>query len=415
MLTTRRSALLLTAIFGALGACSSSDDAGPNGPLDPGSSSTVGPDGGTSLIGDAAIDHATSDSSVTTGDGGVRNGDAANGSDSEAADGSTSTGCAPAPTSATTVSVTTTGATGDGSTDDTVAIQSAIDQVSGSGGTVLVPNGTYMINANRKQGAGLIISGALTLKLSSGATLKAIPNNVQDYAILQITGDNVNIVGGTVEGERAQHTGTGGEWGMGLNILGTKHLVVEGVTAKETWGDGFYVSNSSSDVTFCNVVATHNRRQGLSIISVDGMVVKNSTFNDTDGTAPQAGIDIEPNSGDTAKNIQITGSTANGNSGAGMMIYAGASNATVTSVTFDGNSIASNKDSGLVIYTASGNSIVNNTITNNTGDGITLENDSSGNSVSGNTVTGNSAHGIDDRSGQNTIGTNTVSGNGANP
>jgi hypothetical protein len=55
------------------------------------------------------------------------------------------------------------------------------------------------------------------------------------------------------------------------------------------WGDGFYVSDASN-VTFCGV--TRNRRQGLSVIEADGLVVLNSVFQNTGGTRPGAGIDF---------------------------------------------------------------------------------------------------------------------------
>jgi polygalacturonase len=58
-----------------------------------------------------------------------------------------SRGCAPPPTSSFLVSVKDRGARGDGQTDDTNAIQSTIDEVAKKGGTVLVPNGTYMVSA----------------------------------------------------------------------------------------------------------------------------------------------------------------------------------------------------------------------------------------------------------------------------
>ena len=38
-----------------------------------------------------------------------------------------------------------------------------------------------------------------------------------------------------------------------------------------------------------------NHRQGLSIVTVDGLLVENSEFSETRGTAPEAGIDFEPN------------------------------------------------------------------------------------------------------------------------
>ena len=55
--------------------------------------------------------------------------------------------CAGAPTSPLVVNVKEKCATGDGRTDDTVAIEAAIDEVGGLGGTVLVPNRTYMVDA----------------------------------------------------------------------------------------------------------------------------------------------------------------------------------------------------------------------------------------------------------------------------
>ncbi|MFZ0398576.1 MAG: glycosyl hydrolase family 28-related protein, partial [Methyloceanibacter sp.] len=60
-------------------------------------------------------------------------------------------GCVPAPRSPLVVNVKDKGAKGDGRTDDTDAIQAAIDDVGGTGGTVLVPSGTYMVDAVEKK------------------------------------------------------------------------------------------------------------------------------------------------------------------------------------------------------------------------------------------------------------------------
>ncbi len=56
------------------------------------------------------------------------------------------TRCAEAPASSLVVNVKQKGAMGDGQTDDTAAIQAAIDEIAGTGGTVLVPKGTYMVD-----------------------------------------------------------------------------------------------------------------------------------------------------------------------------------------------------------------------------------------------------------------------------
>jgi polygalacturonase len=88
---------------------------------------------------------------------------------------SPSHGCVPAPTSSLTLNIKDKGAKGDGREDDTAAIQAAIDEIAGTGGTVVVPKGTYMVDAVGK--GRLALASNMTLKMSKGATLKAIPNS----------------------------------------------------------------------------------------------------------------------------------------------------------------------------------------------------------------------------------------------
>lgn len=307
------------------------------------------------------------------------------------------TNCSPAPGSSTVVDAKSAGATGDGSTDDTAALQRAVTQAANASGTVSIPGGTYMIDGLKS----VKVPSNVTIKLASDATLKVIPNSSPTYSALQVTGSNVNIIGGTIEGDRAQHQGSDGEWGMGVNILGGKNVVVEGVTAKELWGDGFYVGSESSNITLCGVSSLHNRRQGLSITSVDGMVVKDSTFNDTDGTPPETGIDIEPNSGGVAQNVQILNSTLSGNTRQGFLIYGEAGQ--VSNVTLDGNTVSNNRLTGINFQFASGGRITNNHISNNGGDGISLEENTTGVTVSGNVITGSGTPISDSSGGNNSI------------
>ena len=92
------------------------------------------------------------------------------------------TTCASPPASTLTVNVKDKGAKGDGKNDDTSAIQAAIDEVKGKTGTVLVPKGTYMIDAAGKQ--RLELGDDMTLKLEDGAVLKVIPNDAEKYRLL---------------------------------------------------------------------------------------------------------------------------------------------------------------------------------------------------------------------------------------
>lgn len=229
-------------------------------------------------------------------------------------------GCAAVPKSPLVVNIKDRGAKGDGKTDDTASIQAAIDQVAGTGGTVLVPDGVYMIDATARP--RLSLKDDMTLKLADGATLKAIPNDQKKSAVLMISGvADVAVIGGTLEGERDEHKGKGGGWGMGVHIShGAERIVIAGVTARKMWGDGFYVSDAS-DVKFCGVTADGNRRQGLSIIEVDGLVVLNSVFKNTGGTRPGAGIDFEPDDRDqTITDVKIENSKFIDNAGPGILI-----------------------------------------------------------------------------------------------
>jgi len=347
--------------------------------------------------------------------------------------GSINTACiVPAPTSGLVVNVKNTGAAGNGSTDDTATIQAAINTVAGTGGVVLVPSGTYMINAL----ASLNLKSNMTL-LMQGATLQAIPNASARYNIINIDNiSNVKVIGGTLKGERANHQGATGEWGTGIRIATSANVVIEGVASQDNWGDGFYVGSSdgqsqgSSNVLLCGVISNNNRRQGLSIVAANGMVVKNSIFSNTNGTAPEGGIDIEPNVGNTVNNVQILNSVMSNNNGAGIQVgvpsaIAAVGNTMISGVVIKGN-ISTNNGvingalPGIIIANTSGHQIINNNVFNNLQDGIELMYGASNNIVRNNITVNNGtvanpANGIGilmyDRSGQNTISNNITTGN----
>jgi len=293
---------------------------------------------------------------------------------------------APAPTSSFIVSVKNTGATGNGSTDDTAAIQAAVNQVGGTGGTVLVPNGTYMIDAL----TSVKLKSNMTFKMEAGAVLEAIPNAAGAYSIVKLSGvSNVNVAGGTIWGERHQHLGpgdmtmdgTGGQWGYCLSVWGGSNNYIEGVTSRECWGDGFYLDALAKNVFFYSVTAINNRRQGMSIIHADTVVVRDSIFRDTIGTPPQHGIDIEPDdNGNSVNNVQILNSKFINNNFRGIETYA--LGGPVTNVTISGNTFTDNQN-GIEIVGASGHTISNNIITGKYGMAFY---DATGNTVTGNTI-----------------------------
>jgi len=144
------------------------------------------------------------------------------------------------------------------------------------------------------------------------AILRAIPSKSSKTAIISITAvENVAIIGGILEGERYGHLGEDGEWGMGIRILGSSNVLIKNTQAINCWGDGFYIGSSilknySENIRLIDISADNNRRQGISLISGRNVEIIRPRLTNTNGTAPAAGIDIEPNyANEFLENIKI--------------------------------------------------------------------------------------------------------------
>jgi polygalacturonase len=106
-------------------------------------------------------------------------------------------GCNVKPASSLVVNVKDRGAKGDGKSDDTKSIQQAIDEVAGSGGTVYVPDGNYIVQAHGKK--HLVLGSKMTLKLTGRPIRKVIPTAAKYYSVLRIPrAKDVTVIGGTL-------------------------------------------------------------------------------------------------------------------------------------------------------------------------------------------------------------------------
>ncbi|WP_336806383.1 right-handed parallel beta-helix repeat-containing protein [Fulvimonas yonginensis] len=319
------------------------------------------------------------------------------------------------------VDVRSFGALGNGVHDDTAAIQAAINSLPSDGGTVTVPAGHYMINALKP----IKMRSHTRLLMDSMATLEVIPNSASRYWVIKVWDvTDVRIVGGNLVGDRAKHIGTSGEWGYGINIQGSKNVMVKGVSLSNFWGDGIWIgatgwgsSASRSDyVTINGVVSSNNRRQGLSIGPAQHVYIVNSTFKDTNGTLPEAGIDIEPQDQGPANTIRLEKNTFSGNRGNGIELHSN-----ISDVAIVGNTMTGNRGFGVLGITAPYITVSANTMTKNGLAAVGASGKSHNWSIVGNTLQYNSTRYISptntggglDRDLQ--IGTNTygisVSGN----
>jgi len=242
----------------------------------------------------------------------------------------------------TTINVKNKGARGNGSHDDTAAIQAAVNALPRSGGTVYIPAGRYMVNARKS----IRLRSHTRLKLDPRAELVVMPNGASRYHLVKVFNvNNVEIVGGKMTGDRARHKGNSGEWGYGINISGASNVLVHNVALSEFWGDGMWIGatgkhgrqDRSNYVTVNNVTSSHNRRQGMSIGPAQHVYIVNSTFKNTQGTLPEAGIDFEPREQGSADTIRVENNTFAGNHGNGIEMHANVSNVTLAGNTFTGN------------------------------------------------------------------------------
>ena len=114
-----------------------------------------------------------------------------------------------------------------------------------------------------------------------------------------------------------------------LRLHDCRDVKVLGFTMEDSGGDGIYIGGPEGDRPSTNVlvkdcICDNSNRQGISITAGDNIVIDSCVLSNTDGTAPQAGIDIEPNTSDAIlKNILIKNCVSFGNTGPGYLIYLG--------------------------------------------------------------------------------------------
>ncbi len=117
------------------------------------------------------------------------------------------------------------------------------------------------------------------------------------------------------------------EWRHCLSIRSSTNVRVAGLTLAESGGDGIYLGVSKAGVTNKNVqikdvVCDANHRQGISVISAEDLLIEDCVLENTSGTAPQAGIDFEPNHpSEKLVNCVMRGCVTENNGGDGYEFY----------------------------------------------------------------------------------------------
>lgn len=189
----------------------------------------------------------------------------------------------------------------DGTRDYTVYLQKGLDE----NRTVILPDFPVLINAH-----GLHVNNNQNITFLENSRLIMEPNSQERYGLLNIINvENIIIHNPVLIGDREKHIGKKGEWGMGIRILSSRNVIINNPKVSKFWGDGIYIgeiehnerkeynlkSYYSENIKIIGGLIDNNRRNGISVISVKKLLMKNITIQNTEGTLPMAGIDIEPN------------------------------------------------------------------------------------------------------------------------
>lgn len=201
---------------------------------------------------------------------------------------------------------------------------------------IIIEDGIYNLKLKHESDAGITLTDNTDIYIKG--TLTISPNNYARFYMIDVCGENINIHGGTLIGEKSRHLGKDGQWGMGINICHSNSCIVSNVSISNCWGDCIYVGKQSKDITIANCVLENARRQGISVTCAENVLVANTKISNIKGSAPEYGIDLEPNSNEKVSNVLLTNIDIS-NSVGGILCYGMASNATVSNITINNCSI----------------------------------------------------------------------------
>ncbi|QXA07979.1 right-handed parallel beta-helix repeat-containing protein [Acinetobacter pittii] len=210
---------------------------------------------------------------------------------------------------------------------------------------VTIPSGNFKINANKS----IIPKDGTIIKMSDNTRLYVIPNKYDSYRIFKINNvKDVSISGGQLIGDKHNHLSKKGEWGMGIEIRDSKNINISDIQIDKMWGDGIYIGsngkNSTYNINLNNIRMNDNRRQGITITSVNKLTATNLQIENTGGTPPANGIDIEPNNDKSVlKDIKVKGLKTKDNKGVGFQVSLKHLNASSSPISI---SLENHKDSG---------------------------------------------------------------------
>ena len=239
-------------------------------------------------------------------------------------------------------------------TDATACLQAAID--SGAKKVVIDRQaGDWIVEPIflRVSGQEIVVADGVTVRAKKGAFKK------RNESLFRITGKDRGV---TLRGEGKATLAMNkrdyqdpdqysfSEWRHAVAVYGSG-TTVRDLTILSSGGDGVYVAGNAQDVTLENLVCRDHHRQGISVISATRLRVRRCRFEETAGTAPQCGVDIEPNRlTDRLEDILFEDCVFDRNTSGGMTLHIGGLKRPI-SITFR-RCVARGNNTGISVYTS---------------------------------------------------------------
>lgn len=193
-----------------------------------------------------------------------------------------------------------------------------------------------------------------TWGLLQDATIKLLSGQDNFTPVFSLEGGitGASYYGGRIDGNRGAETGQGAsgqDGGMhGIRVYSCAGFEWHYPIVNNCATDGVYINAADGEsvvgLRIYSISADNNSRQGLSVINcTDVQFLEGSSWTNTSGKLPEAGIDIEPNNDGEDVNITFSGRTlCEGNNGRGFVIYSAADG--ILNATFD---LLESKNNGL--------------------------------------------------------------------
>lgn len=263
-------------------------------------------------------------------------------------------------------------------TDATANIQTTIDNAVSPSKIILSPQATPWYTSQPI----LLNKSNMQIWFANGAKVMAKAGGFQGTGdpLFKVTGDSVKMNGyyngintsqgvSTLEMRKADYIS--GSYAQGesrhcISVLGAANTIIQGLNLVRSGGDGITLNPKLSvddhipatNTTLTDVTCDDNYRQGISVISANGLTATNCVFKNTGltgGTLPTDGVDIEPSRPyDWVHNLNFVGCTFSGNGGSNVQISlwrvngVGGISPALVSITFDSCIITNGAKEGML-------------------------------------------------------------------